>query len=59
MSYTGKNTYSAGKTIGVLMGGASRAKKSQFKFGNFGNPGGGLNFSKTSELEIALRHYQK
>ena len=28
------------------------SKKSQFQFGNFENPGGGLNFSKMSEAQL-------
>ena len=34
-------------------------KNYKFQFGKLGNPGGGLNFSKKSELEIALRHHSK
>ena len=30
-------------------------KNSQFQFGNVENPGGGLDFSKMSELRIRLR----
>ena len=40
-------------------GGDFFQKKSQFQFGNFKNPGGDLNFSKMSELKVALRHHPK
>ena len=33
-------------------------KVSLFLFGNFENPGRGLNFSEMYELKVALRHHQ-
>ena len=33
------------------------SKKSQFQFGNFENPGGGLNFSKMSQSQLFCNYF--
>ena len=33
------------------------SKKSQYQFGNFENPGGGLNFSKMSQFQLFCNYF--